>query len=313
MSEDLTEDTEITTYASDDSVSNSSGLRSKKRHNDGSRTAPTQRSALLPVTENSHGPFTSTEVGFVSPETTTNQTDTWITMTESIRSTYGEHPAAVSRVKIYQYNPFPQIISTTVVLGLLFLYSANPSSAQKPRQSNLELAGKRSMSPSPGTNASNALKMSTTEIIDRANLYPPLTPMPLVTAIPTMAWSAQDDTRLKQALQQGMNWASIAKQYFPSKSANACRKRHERLMDKMQSEYQAKDQSGGEDLARLYCEVREQMWSLLATRLGENWKTTEAKVYSLASNETQPLTQQIVHGKGVRNSPEIWSSIRQRS
>jgi hypothetical protein len=44
-------------------------------------------------------------------------------------------------------------------------------------------------------------------------------------------WSARDDEQLRQARQRGMSWVPIAREFFPTKSANACRKRHERLMD----------------------------------------------------------------------------------
>jgi len=36
-----------------------------------------------------------------------------------------------------------------------------------------------------------------------------------------------------------------------------------------------------EEMAKLYLDLREQMWSLVASRLGENWKTVESKVCSL--------------------------------
>jgi len=93
-------------------------------------------------------------------------------------------------------------------------------------------------------------------------------------------WSAQDDEQLKQARQRGMNWAPIARDFFPTKSPNACRKRHERLMDKIST---SEDWAAPklEEMAKLYLDLREQMWSLVASRLGENWKTVESKVCSL--------------------------------
>ena len=88
-----------------------------------------------------------------------------------------------------------------------------------------------------------------------------------------------------QARHQGLNWQPIATKYFPDKSANACRKRHERLMEKRSN---ADDWDGAkmEALARAYNDVREQMWRLLADRIGgEKWQIVEAKVSS------KPLTQ----------------------
>lgn len=80
-----------------------------------------------------------------------------------------------------------------------------------------------------------------------------------------------------RARQQGLNWQPIASQYFPDKTANACRKRHERLMEKRNS---ADNWDGVkiEALAKAYVDIREQMWKLLADRLGEKWQNVEAKV-----------------------------------
>lgn len=80
-----------------------------------------------------------------------------------------------------------------------------------------------------------------------------------------------------QARQRGLNWQPIASQFFPDKTANACRKRHERLMDKRNS---ADNWDGVkvETLAKAYVDVREQMWKILADRIGEKWQNVEAKV-----------------------------------
>ena len=48
----------------------------------------------------------------------------------------------------------------------------------------------------------------------------------------SQSWPSENDELLMRARQQGMNWQSIATKYFPDKTANACRKRHERLMEK---------------------------------------------------------------------------------
>ena len=117
----------------------------------------------------------------------------------------------------------------------------------------------------------------------RSNPYPPIAP-PTTTAFPTPPptsgnWSIEDDAQLQQARRQGMNWQPIATQYFPTKTANACRKRHERLMERAQADKAAvPDQSEVNSLAKIYCEMREEVWKVMASRLGEDWKTVEAKV-----------------------------------
>ena len=90
-------------------------------------------------------------------------------------------------------------------------------------------------------------------------------------------WTKNDDDELRQARQKGLNWTHIAETYFPGKSANACRKRHERLVDKQRST-EDWDQAKIEDLAHLYVELREQMWRLIANRMNEKWEIVESKV-----------------------------------
>lgn len=89
-------------------------------------------------------------------------------------------------------------------------------------------------------------------------------------------WSAGDDEILMRARASGLNWQPIATKHFPSKTANACRKRHERLMERQKVE----DWNGGklELLATEYMNVREEMWKMLADRVGEKWRIVEEKV-----------------------------------
>ena len=90
------------------------------------------------------------------------------------------------------------------------------------------------------------------------------------------SWSAKDDETLIQSRAQGLNWNQIAPKHFPSKSPNACRKRHERLMERQNAEQW--DGVKLEELAQAYMEVRREMWSLLASRVGEKWQLVELKV-----------------------------------
>ncbi|KAL9119565.1 MAG: hypothetical protein Q9187_003879 [Circinaria calcarea] len=98
---------------------------------------------------------------------------------------------------------------------------------------------------------------------------------------PSIAWSAEDDERLIACRKENMNWGPIATQYFPSKTPNACRKRHERLMEKKKQE--GWDGVKLEELATVYLECHEEMWQLLATKvrekldMNEKWQTLESK------------------------------------
>lgn len=90
------------------------------------------------------------------------------------------------------------------------------------------------------------------------------------------AWSPQDDQQLLQARMQGLNWNQIKEQYFPSKTPNACRKRHERLMERRGSDDW--DARKMQYLAKEYMAMRKEIWSGLAARTGEKWNVVEAKV-----------------------------------
>ncbi|RMY54040.1 hypothetical protein D0865_04942 [Hortaea werneckii] len=88
-------------------------------------------------------------------------------------------------------------------------------------------------------------------------------------------WSAADDEILLQARASGLNWQPIANRHFPNKTANACRKRHERLIERRHVEDW--DAEKLELLAREYMICRREMWETLANRIGERWAVVEAK------------------------------------
>ena len=101
-------------------------------------------------------------------------------------------------------------------------------------------------------------------------------------------WTPENDELLMRARQQGLNWQPIASKYFPDKTSNACRKRHERLMEKRNN---ADNWDGVkmDKLSKAYLELREQMWKILADRVGEKWQSVEAKVYH-PTNEPKTIT-----------------------
>ena len=106
-------------------------------------------------------------------------------------------------------------------------------------------------------------------------------PMPLPSAPPSIrpssgAWTPTDDQTLMAARAQGMNWAPIQQAYFPTKTPNACRKRHERLMERRNAD----DWDGLklETLAKHYMGMRREIWSGLASVTGEKWNVVEQKV-----------------------------------
>ncbi|KAK2623573.1 hypothetical protein QTJ16_007127 [Diplocarpon rosae] len=90
------------------------------------------------------------------------------------------------------------------------------------------------------------------------------------------AWTPSDDQTLMTARAQGLNWAPIQHAYFPSKTPNACRKRHERLMERRSADDW--DSLKLENLAKKYMVMRREIWAALAAQTGEKWNVVEQKV-----------------------------------
>ncbi|KAF9869666.1 putative myb family transcription factor [Colletotrichum karsti] len=107
---------------------------------------------------------------------------------------------------------------------------------------------------------------------------PPVSVPPLQHRASSGAWTPQDDQQLLTARSQGLNWGQIQMAYFPNKTPNACRKRHERLMERKGADDW--DNRKFERLAKEYMNVRKEIWSILAARTGEKWGVVEAKCMS---------------------------------
>ncbi|KAF2232912.1 hypothetical protein EV356DRAFT_233180 [Viridothelium virens] len=78
-------------------------------------------------------------------------------------------------------------------------------------------------------------------------------------------WTAEEDEILMKERAHGSNWGPISAKHFPNKTPNACRKRHERLMERRRDEDW--DELKLEHLATQYMDVRREMWGMLANRL----------------------------------------------
>ncbi|KAK3902249.1 hypothetical protein C8A05DRAFT_44284 [Staphylotrichum tortipilum] len=87
-------------------------------------------------------------------------------------------------------------------------------------------------------------------------------------------WTANDDKTLIQARTRGQNWADLQRTHFPTKTANACRKRYERLVERRGIH----DYSGRrlETVANEYMNMRKEIWSGLADRVGMKWEAVES-------------------------------------
>lgn len=122
----------------------------------------------------------------------------------------------------------------------------------------------------------NVMPQSLGYYLPRPSLVPITNMQPAAPRAASEKWNAQDDAQLMQARAQGLNWAPLQSRYFPTKTPNACRKRHERLMEKRNSEDWSPERV--ENLGKEYLNVRKEMWSILASRTGERWQDVEKKV-----------------------------------
>jgi len=116
---------------------------------------------------------------------------------------------------------------------------------------------------------------------------PPSTHMPAVASqLPAQhrtastAWSSQDDAELLQLRASGKNWKDIHDYLMEhtgkDKSANACRKRHERLIaSRNADDWDARKM---QRIAKEYMSLRKEIWAPLAQRTGEKWNVVEQKV-----------------------------------
>src|SRR5947209_8096490 len=117
-----------------------------------------------------------------------------------------------------------------------------PPSSQSPTQPKLQSRSQ----PQPQQDLSSGAN-SSTSAIDQPNMMQQPTHdsrptsssahAPGSASKPTSTpWVPADDEILLRARASGLNWAPIQQQYFPNKTPNACRKRHERLMEKRSAE-----------------------------------------------------------------------------
>lgn len=103
-------------------------------------------------------------------------------------------------------------------------------------------------------------------------------------------WTTREDDVLIDAKSRGMGWNEIHQKYFPAKSGNACRKRHERLMQKMRTTDWDEGRIRKVMLAYNARGMREEMWSRLADRVGERWEDVERVVCRRSNRRRRVLT-----------------------
>ncbi|KAK0712819.1 hypothetical protein B0T26DRAFT_753007 [Lasiosphaeria miniovina] len=102
-------------------------------------------------------------------------------------------------------------------------------------------------------------------------------PLPTQHRASSGAWNQDDDRTLLALRAMGKNWNQIQREAFPGKTGNACRKRHERLMERRTQDF---DNRKLEKLCKEYMNLRKETWQPLAARCGEKWNVVETLLMS---------------------------------
>ena len=131
---------------------------------------------------------------------------------------------------------------------------------------------------------------------------PPPPPMPQPSHPGQSApWTSDEDSTLIDAKSSGLGWNDIHQRYFPTKSGNACRKRHERLILKLRT-----TDWDHPRIQRVMAEynaprVREEFWSRIAHNVGERWEDVEKVVCQQYSQSQPSLTMNSASSKDSRD------------
>ena len=196
---------------------------------------------------------------------------------------------------------------------MLKLYLKPRASSPLPKRVRVTGPARTSNSLSSKPIKSSLVNVSTGKVPESDLISPPATvTIHTSTVVHTSTqWSTKDDETLMSARALGLNWQPIASKYFPSKTANACRKRHERLMERRNNE----GLEGGklELLANEYMSVRREMWSILTSRLGEKWTMLEAKVNSLFFPQVDNLKSPKCMEQGLKNLQQAHRSAQRKN
>lgn len=121
------------------------------------------------------------------------------------------------------------------------------------------------------------------------------------------------------AKSEGLAWNDIKLKYFPNKTGNACRKRHERLMQKLRTTDWDEARIRRVTNAYTTSGARERFWKEIARRVDEDrWEDVERVVRrpgltwnTLSANRTHQCFQQGL--KNLRNTNASQSRGRSRA
>ncbi|EHY59641.1 hypothetical protein ABEF92_008103 [Exophiala dermatitidis] len=102
-----------------------------------------------------------------------------------------------------------------------------------------------------------------------------LQPEPVPRPGQSLPWTPEEDNALLEAKSRDMSWDEIHTQYFPNKTGNACRKRHERLQQKARGHW---DEARIQRVVTCYNKHRERFWRGVGEQVGERWDEVEKMI-----------------------------------
>jgi Myb-like DNA-binding domain len=114
-------------------------------------------------------------------------------------------------------------------------------------------------------------------------------------------WTTEEDSTLIDAKSSGMGWNEIHQKCFPTKSGNACRKRHERLMIKLRTTDWDHNRIQRVMMEYNRPHMREDFWGRIANAVGERWEDVEKVVCQQYSQTNTQLTKGSASNKASRD------------
>ncbi|KAI1561707.1 MYB DNA-binding domain containing protein [Pyrenophora tritici-repentis] len=110
-------------------------------------------------------------------------------------------------------------------------------------------------------------------------------------------WTPKEDNQVIKLRGEKMRWADIAKQ-LPGRNPLSCRLRYQNYLEKRVNW----DEETKSKLARLYAQLKDQMWQKIATEMSVPWRSAESMHWQLGEQEMSARANGIVfqlHPAGI--------------
>ena len=141
----------------------------------------------------------------------------------------GTNPLGIDEVEMRTRKPNTvQPLSSEHEAGAII----NPTNSQSDLQSKSQSLPIRQSRERQGTNVVEQSALAALRLSDLGDFTLPNSQSSIGSHQHPQEWPPENDELLMHARQDGLNWQWIASQYFPHMTANECRKRHDRLIER---------------------------------------------------------------------------------